>query len=396
MNNEGKKDNYNYPANNLLENWEYEKIPVANAELRKQSKRMAEIVQQTLDDSRAKAKVVKTVIAPQLIQFIVRLEQGVRFNKITALEGKIKDALTVDSVRIFVASIPGVFYVGIQVPRKDRIQIPFSSLLDNNSWKNSKARIPLALGKGIYGRSRILDLYKEHNLLIGGADESELKMCLDTIIASMLFKFSPNELNLILFDSKGHLEDYARLPFTMHTTTDFTLEILEGIIMIMEQRYKSFYNVKSIWDFHMRRPKQNVILDDDGRIPFMEPYIVAVIDDLADFMPINKDIELRLTQIAINGPQVGIYLILATSQLIPKVITGTIKANFPTRIAFRCNTSKELKMVISMAGACELFGGGDMLLNTNYDRERRIQCASLSKKERDRIIDSVANKGNMP
>ena len=122
MNNEGKKDNYNYPANNLLENWEYEKIPVANAELRKQSKRMAEIVQQTLDDSRAKAKVVKTVIAPQLIQFIVRLEQGVRFNKITALEGKIKDALTVDSVRIFVAPIPGVFYVGIQVPRKDRIQ----------------------------------------------------------------------------------------------------------------------------------------------------------------------------------------------------------------------------------------------------------------------------------
>ena len=353
-----KQVGYNYHDASLLEN---EMIPIANSKLRKQSKRMAEIVQRTLDDSRVKAKVVKTIIAPQLIQFIVRLEQGVRLNKITALEGKIKDALTVDSVDIVIASIPGVFYVGIQMPRKDRIQIPFSSLLDNNSWKNSKARIPLALGKEIYGRSRILDLYKEHNLLIGGADESELKMCLDTIIASMLCKFSPNELNLILFDSKGHLEDYARLPFTMHTTTDFALENLEDLKMCMEQRYKSFYNVKSIWGFNTRLPKQNVILDDDGRpIPFMEPYIVAVIDDLADFMPINKDIELRLTQIAINGPQVGIYLILATSQLIPKVITGTIKAIFPTRIAFRCNTSKELKMLILRSGV-KCFGVNDAL-----------------------------------
>lgn len=239
-------------------------------------------------------------------------------------------------------------------------------------------------------------MYKEHNLLIGGADESELKMCLDTIIASMLFKFSPNELNLILFDSKGHLEDYARLPFSMVTTTDFALKYLEDLIMCMEQRYKIFYNVESIWDFHTRRPKQNAILDDDGRqIPSKEPYLVAVIDDLADFMPINKDIELSLTQIAIKGPQVGIYLILATSQLIPKVITGIIKANIPTRIAFRCNTHKELRMLIAMAGTYTLLGGGDMLLDTCYDRARRIQCASLSKAERDRIVDFVVEEKSL-
>ena len=415
---------YNYPDTSLLDKLDDEEAKVPDASGKQ---RMADIIQKIFDDANAKvgAKVVRTVVAPQLIQFEIRPKRGVGLGKITALEGKItalegkiKEALAVDSIHI-IAPMPCSCNAAIQVPRKDRAVVPFASVLDDEAWMNSKVKvryskiplwiplwIPLALGKDIYGKNTILDLYHKNNLLIGGTHEDEIKKCMDTIIASMLFKLAPEDLNLIMIDSKGDLNDFAKLPhlsMPLIKDADKALAVLEDMVEEMERRFRLLasnwgndINARhdSIISYNRLAPKHGEILDDKGKpIPAKLPFIVIVIDDLADFLKIaTQEFEYRLAWLAPHCYQAGIHIIAATAWPISKV--PMIMKYFPTRIAFRCDTSEESRTLIDMDGAETLLGEGDMLLRVSGCPLSRIQCASVSDSERSRIVDHVAGNVN--
>ena len=399
MVNEGNYS-YNYPDTSLLDKIEYDAAKESDDS---EARRMADIIQRTFDDAKVGAKVVKTAVASQLMQFEIRPERGVGLGKITVLEGRIKKALAVESVHIL-APIPQSCNAAIQIPRKDRTKVPFASLIADEAWRYSEARIPLALGKDIYGKCIVLDLNYINNLLIGGTDENEIKKCMDTIIASMLFKLAPDDLNLIMIDSKGDLNDYAKLPhlsMPLIKDVDKALAVLEAMDEEMERRFRLLAKINwgneidarhpSIMGHNRLAPNQSEILDDNGEpIPAKLPFIVIVIDDLADFMKsAEQDFEYRLARLAAHCRQAGIHIIAATARPISKVIAPMIKMNFPIRIAFRCEKRKDSRTLIDMDGAEALLGKGDMLLRANGCGLSRIQCAYLSDAERSRIVNFV-------
>ena len=301
----------------------------------------------------------------------------------------------------WVIPIPGKNALGIQVPNKTATPVYMRSLLESKEWNESKAAVPVLLGQDMEGKTAILDFAKAPHLLIAGDAKSEVSACLNTIILSLLFKFSPNELTfLILAPKSGPLSVFGRIP---HMLVPIVSEPKEYVPTLrwaadeVDRRYKVLAKVKAknLTAFNSRLADSQLLTDDDGNvIPQKLPVLVIIISELADVMMADstdrEEAEMCICRIAQNGHAAGIHLIIMTQSPRKEIVTGLIKANIPTKIAFRVNDINESRVFLDTKGAEKLLGNGDMLFNPpDGSPLKRIQSPFVSEDEVSKVVAEV-------
>jgi S-DNA-T family DNA segregation ATPase FtsK/SpoIIIE len=337
-------------------------------------------------------------------QFEVVPAPGVKVNRIAALDADLALALRAPSVRI-VAPIPGKGAVGVDVPNPERVVVYLRSILESGAFQRKPAHLPLALGQDLAGRPYVADLTKMPHLLIAGATGSGKSICINTLITSLVYRHAPNTLRLLLVDPKMvELSMYADLPHLRHpvvTDPQDAATVLKWAVLEMERRYSllSENGTRSLTEFNrrvaegaqLRRP--HPVGDNDAADHWTYtdgplPYIVLVIDELADLMmSVQAEIEKPLAQLAQKARAIGIHLIVATQRPSVNVITGLIKANFPCRIAFRVSSKVDSRTIIDQNGADALLGNGDLLfLPPGSSDPVRIQGAFISTEDTERLM----------
>ncbi|MCH2204514.1 MAG: DNA translocase FtsK, partial [Lentisphaerales bacterium] len=308
--------------------------------------------------------------------------------------------LEAESLRVL-APIPGRPFVGIEVPNDHPEKVALRELLESGHWREDGHSIPLALGKNTSGDIRVLDLAKAPHLLIAGATGAGKSVCINTIVMSMVFRLSPEELQLILVDPKVvELTAYQDLPHLIApviTDTKKVPSMLKWVVAEMKRRYKILASVgaRNIAAFNSRPVSPVKELDEDGEeIPAKFPFMVVIIDELADIMmTAGADVETALAQIAQLSRAVGIHTIIATQRPSVNVITGIIKANYPTRIAFQVSSQVDSRTIIDGKGAEQLLGRGDMLYSPpGASVIERLQGAMVEDAEIDDCVRFLADQ----
>ena len=411
----------NNEKSNTLDNLTLKKI-IANIEIIHFSKpfisdedsdkyiqEMAQKLEKVLADFNIKAKVVEVATGPVITRYEITIEEGIRLSKITGLNDNIALSLAAKSVRI-IAPIPGKSTIGIEIPNKNRKMISLRDVIDTRFFWESDNALPIALGKSIAGQGVIADLASTPHLLVAGATGSGKSVCVNSIICSLLFKLSPQEVRFLMIDPKMvELAVYNDIP---HLLSPVIIDpkkaalALRWVIAEMESRYYLLekYKVRSIQSYNEmihKKIKQNQNLTDslnndaDEEMLGTLPYIVVIIDEFADLMMIaKKEIEDSVSRLAAMSRAVGIHLILATQRPSVDVITGVIKANFPSRIAFQVSSQVDSRTIIDIGGAETLLGKGDMLFKSARARTpERIQATFLADEEVQNIVDDLKQKG---
>ncbi|MDT8390879.1 MAG: DNA translocase FtsK 4TM domain-containing protein [Lentisphaeria bacterium] len=357
------KADYILPGVNLLQEWtEGSSVTQEEIDHRKS------VLQETLDSFGIDAAVGEATSGPRVTLFEVETAPGVKVERVSRIANNIAMEMEAMSLRIL-TPIPGKKTVGIEVPNGTASTVPLRSVLESPVWKKTKASIPLVIGKSISGKMVLLDLARAPHLLIAGATGSGKSVCINAMIMSLLYKFTPDELRLILVDPKVvEFSGYNTLP---HLVTPVITEskkvplALRWVITEMEKRYRICAKVgaRNIATFNARPPADEPVYDDNGDlIPEKMPYIVVIIDELADIMMTAKsEVETSLARIAQLSRAVGIHTIVATQRPSVNVITGVIKANYPTRIAFQVTSQVDSRTILDGKGAEKLLGRGDML-----------------------------------
>jgi S-DNA-T family DNA segregation ATPase FtsK/SpoIIIE len=285
---------------------------------------------------------------------------GVRVESISALSKNFALALAAESVRIQ-APIPGKPYVGIEIPNGNVTPLSLGLMLQSKAWKETRAKIPLLLGMELGGSLCIADLAAAPHMLIAGATGSGKSVCMNTLLISLLSRFTPDELELVLIDPKRvEFGAYNILPHLVRpvvTESKMVVSALQWVVREMEERYKTLAEV------NMRNlAGYNELMDEQGLKRM--PYLVVIVDELADIMlTAGADVETALARIAQLSRAVGIHVIIATQRPSVNVITGMIKANFPTRIAFKVSSQIDSRTILDGKGAEALRGQGDMLFS---------------------------------
>jgi len=341
---------------------------------------------------------------PMVTQFEVIPAPGVKVNRIANLDADLALAMKAKSVRI-VAPIPGRGAVGVEIPNPKPEIVNLREVLESPEFKRAKGDLPLALGKDLNGRPYVSSLEKMPHVLIAGATGSGKSVCLNTIVTSLVYRHTPETLRLLMIDPKMvELSVYSRLPHLRHNVVTDPRDaagVLKWAVIEMERRYgllKANY-VRSIAEFN-RKVRDGVTMkrfEPDGPEGFEDrwiyqdgiiPYIVVVVDELADLMvTVQAEVERPLTQLAQKARAIGIHLIVATQRPSVNVITGLIKANFPTRIAFRVASKTDSRTILDQNGADALLGNGDMLfLPPGQSDPVRIQGAYLPTEDTERLM----------
>ena len=360
-----------------------------------------ELLQQVLNSFSIDAQVVTSVPGPQVTLIKIAMKPGVKVDKISSLEGNIMMALKATSLRIL-TPIPGENLVGVEVPNKVLKPVSVRSLLEDQLWQKSRYTLPLLLGKNIADKTIIIDLATAPHLLIAGATGSGKSVCMNIIIMSMLYKYSPEQLKLIMVDPKMvEFAAYQKLPHLL-TPVIFDPEkvalALKWAVREMDRRLGILQKAGSrdLLSFNARPIEKghSVLLDAEGNpIPDRLPYIVIIIDELADIMATAKnDVETALARLAAKARAAGIHVIIATQRPDVKVITGTIKSNFPVRIAFRVSSITDSMTILGGKGAEALLGKGDMLYKSGGIGLERIQGAMAQDEERNRVVEYIAQQ----
>ncbi len=341
---------------------------------------------------------------PVVTQYEVIPAPGVKVNKIANLDADLALAMKAKSIRI-VAPIPGKGAVGVEIPNPEPEVVRLREILDSKAYQKSSATLPLALGKDLNGKPYVADLRKMPHVLIAGATGSGKSICINTIITSLVYRHTPETLRLLMVDPKMvELSTYKMLPHLRHkvvTDPRDAAGLLKWAVLEMERRYNllSTNGVRSIDEFN-ERVRTDVILrrveprgaeEDPDRWVYQEgvlPYVVVVVDELADLMmTVQSEVEKPLTTLAQKARAIGIHLIVATQRPSVNVITGLIKANFPSRIAFRVSSKTDSRTILDQNGADALLGNGDMLfLPPGSSEPIRIQGAYISTAETDRMM----------
>ncbi len=391
-------EGYQLPPVDLLDIVETTEKTEASA---KEIKLNEELLQQELNSFNIEAQVVTSVPGPQVTLIKISMKPGVKVDKISSLEGNIMMALKATSLRIL-TPIPGENLVGVEVPNKVLKPVSVRSLLEDPAWRTSKCDLPLLLGKNIAGKTIIIDLAKAPHLLIAGATGAGKSVCMNIIIMSMLYKYSPDQLKLIMVDPKQvEFAAYQKLPHLLTPVIFDTEKValaLKWAVREMERRLKILQKAGSrdLLSFNARPIEKGhpVLLDDEGQpIPDRMPFIVVIIDELADIMATAKvDVETSLARLAAKARATGIHVIIATQRPDVKVITGTIKSNFPVRIAFRVASATDSMTILGGKGAEALLGKGDMLYKSGGIGLERIQGAMAQDDERNRVVDYIAQQ----
>ena len=358
------------------------------------------LLQDTLDSFRIDAQVCGAEQGPRITRLEIRPAQGVNVDSIASLSKNIAMELAAASLRVL-APIPGKPFVGVEIPNDNPEKVAFRELLESKKWQTSDANIPLALGKNTSGDIRFLDLAKAPHLLIAGATGAGKSVCINTIIMSMIFRLSPEELELILVDPKVvELTFYQELPHLIApviTDTKKVTQMLKWVVSEMKRRYKilALAGVRNI-EAYNNRPNKDVEILDEDEIPIPEklPFMVIIIDELADIMMTSgPEVETSLAQIAQLSRAVGIHTIIATQRPSVNVITGIIKANYPTRIAFQVSSQVDSRTIIDGKGAEQLLGRGDMLFAPpGASTIERLQGSLVEDEEIEKCVQHLADQ----
>lgn len=360
--------------------------------------RMAELeektdqLEQTLATFGVKAKVVHVSCGPAITRYELQLAPGIRVNKVANLADDIALSLAATGVRIE-APIPGKPAIGIEVPNKEVAIVAIRDVLSSPEFQNADKGVIVALGKDIAGRTIVTDLTKMPHLLIAGATGSGKSVCMNCIITSLLYRFSPQQVKLIMIDPKVvEMINYNGIPHLLSpvvTDPKKAAGVLRSVTKEMDRRYELFavLGVKSIGQFNER-------VNLSGEREAL-PYWIVFIDELADLMIVAKeDVEESIIRIAQLARACGIHLVMGTQRPSADVITGTIKANFPSRIAFAVSSGTDSRIILDMNGAEKLLGRGDMLFQPmGIPKPIRIQGAFISEKELDVVIAHVKMQG---
>lgn len=335
--------------------------------LRRDLKRQAEVLEETLHSFAIDAKVGQINCGPTITSFEVHPSIGVKVQRIKALENDIALNMEAKSIRI-IAPIPGKAAVGIEVPNPQPQEVSFKEMLKAYQKSGRKFHIPILLGKAVNGDHVMSDLTKMPHLIIAGATGSGKSVCVNTIVMSILMTARPDEIKMIMVDPKKvELTPYTHLPHMLApviTEPQGACAALKWLVKEMESRYELFKQVgmRNIESFNTRTIDKEKEENLQREIPKHLPYIVCIIDELADLMMVaQSDIETPIARIAQMARAVGIHLILATQRPSREVITGLIKANFPTRISFKVSSRVNSSIVLDEIGAESLLGNGDML-----------------------------------
>ncbi|RPJ69586.1 MAG: DNA translocase FtsK, partial [Desulfobacteraceae bacterium] len=378
---------FHLPPFSLLE--DPEPRPAAQDE---QSLRMqSQLLEKKLEDYGVKGKVVAVSPGPVVTTFEYEPAPGVKINKVANLADDLALALRATSIRI-VAPIPGKAAIGIEVPNLAREVVKFKEVVASAAFEKTKSRLTLCLGRDIVGTPVVAELDKMPHLLIAGATGSGKSVALNAMICSLLFKARPEEVKIIMVDPKRiELSNYDGIPHLITpvvTDAKKATHALFWAVREMERRYERLSEKKA------RNIKQyNQKLDAEkppaGEAVEKLPYIVIIIDELADLMMVaSRDVEVALTRLAQMARAAGIHLILATQRPSVDVLTGIIKANFPTRLTFQVSSKTDSRTIIDANGAENLLGNGDMLfLPPGTGKLQRIHGAFISEEELVRIIE---------
>lgn len=359
----GKLSSYKLPSPELLT----KVTPADHTSLKNDLKRQAEMLEETLLNFGLEAKVGDIHCGPTITSFEVHPAVGVKVQRIRSLENDIALNLQAKSIRI-IAPIPGKAAVGIEVPNPRPQEVGFRELLENYQRSSKRCHVPLLLGKVVNGDDVWTDLTKMPHLIIAGATGSGKSVCINTVVMSILTNARPDEIKLIMIDPKKvELTGYSKLPHMLAPVITESGEACAALLWLvkeMEKRYEIFrqLGIRNIYGFNERKVKKELEKSLEIDVPELMPYIVVIIDELADLMMVaSSDIETPIARIAQMARAVGIHLILATQRPSREVITGLIKANFPTRIAFKVASRVNSQIIIDENGAESLLGNGDML-----------------------------------
>lgn len=362
-----------------------------------QLKETAEKLEKTMQIFGVKAKVTDYCCGPTVTRYEVQPELGVKVSKIVNLADDIKFALAATDVRIE-APIPGKSAVGIEVPNAQNVTVPFRDLVESQEFKSKKSPITFALGRDIAGQVVVADLAKMPHLMIAGSTGSGKSVCINTIITSILYKAGPDEVKLIMIDPKVvELSVYNGIPHLLIpvvTDPKKAAGALNWAVQEMTDRYQKFAdaNVREINGYNEKIETMEV--PEGQERPKKMERIVVIVDELADLMMVaSKDVETAICRLAQLARAAGIHLIIATQRPSADVITGIIRANMPSRIAFAVSTATDSRIILDQAGADRLLGKGDMLFNPQgAPTPHRIQGAFISDNEIAAIIDDVKKK----
>jgi S-DNA-T family DNA segregation ATPase FtsK/SpoIIIE len=377
--------------------------PVRNAELGKRElDAMGAKLMDALRTFKVEGELVGRTTGPVVTQFEVEPAPGVKVRQIANLSNDLALAMRAASIRI-VAPIPGRGAVGVEVPNPTPEMVGFRELIDCHEFRSARAALPIALGKDLEGNLVIGDLAKMPHLLIAGATGSGKSVCVNTIITSLVYRHTPRTLRFLMVDPKMvELSVYNTLPHLRHkviTDNRDAAAVLKWAVMEMQERYEllAANGCRNLQDFNQRVQKEtplkkprdkNVAFEDSVYRGGILPYIVVVIDEMADLMmTVQGEVETPIAMLAQKARAIGIHLILATQRPSVNVITGLIKANFPSRIAFRVASQIDSRTIIDGAGAEMLLGNGDMLfIPPGKSEASRLQGAYLSSEETERLM----------
>lgn len=343
-------------------------------------KKNVQSIEKTLKDFGISVTMGDVNVGPTVTQYTLKPAEGVKLNQITARQNDLALTLAAHPIRIE-APIPGKAAVGIEIPNKEKAIVSLKEILSSENFKKEKSNLALALGRDVAGEPIVVDLAKAPHMLIAGATGSGKSVGVNTILLSMLYQNAPADLRLILVDPKRvEFSMYNGIPHLLCpviTEPDKTISALKWAVAEMERRYKVLEEQfkRNIAEYNAANPDNHM------------PYIAIVVDELADLMvQAAKEVEDSIVRIAQKARAVGIHLIVATQRPSVDVITGLIKANIPTRIAFAVASQIDSRTILDQAGAERLLGNGDMLyLGTDTPQPRRIQGVYASSKE----VDSV-------
>ena len=382
---------FHLPALEFLKDSEVVTDSVDHEHLRE----MSHLLEQKLDDFGVKGKVVTVAPGPVITRFEFEPAPGIKINKVVNLSDDLALALKAMSIRI-IAPIPGKAAIGIEVPNKQREVVTIKDIISSSEYEKSKSPLTLGLGKDIVGSPVVADLQTMPHLLIAGATGTGKSVALNTMICSLLYKATPEDVKFIMIDPKrivlSAYNDIPHLITPVVTDMKKATNALFWAVKEMERRYQllSENKVRNINQYN-RKVKKSASEPAEPDAPVLEklPYVVLIIDELADLMMVSsRDVEVALTRLAQMARAAGIHLILATQRPSVDVLTGVIKANFPTRLSFQVSSKTDSRTIIDANGAETLLGNGDMLfLPPGTAKLQRIHGPYITEEEVSGIIE---------
>lgn len=381
---------YVFPPVDLLKAGSGKKSANTESQLRETANKL----QETLKTFGVNVTVTNISCGPAVTRYEIQPEMGVKVSKIVGLADDIKLNLAAADIRIE-APIPGKAAVGIEVPNKENVMVAFRDLIESKEFKESKSKISFAVGKDIAGKTKVTDIAKMPHLLIAGATGSGKSVCINTIIMSILYKADPSEVKLLMIDPKVvELSVYNGIPHLMIpvvTDPKKASGALHWAVAEMTDRYEKFAqaNVREINGYNAK--VDSIEVPEGQERPQKMPQIVIIVDELADLMMVaSNDVEEAICRLAQLARAAGIHLVIATQRPSVNVITGLIKANMPSRIAFAVTSGVDSRTILDMNGAEKLLGKGDMLFNPQgAPKPIRVQGAFVSDEEVSEVVEYI-------